>query len=203
MIRHKTTKSREIGSYTGNTHHGAFSCKGKNIVNRFYSGWIILNFSKILYVDMPAGCWNFDFQYTYFCSNLPPISIQISYKTPQFCSNWVLFTTICLEYTQFMYIGHLHQRYSPLLLQNVWKNISRRHAHTHHVNARVPFPVDAAVSNLKHRHWQAYIARFSLHQVHSSQCTKENYSKYSWRTLADVCMVSEVLRVVPCCQLLL
>ena len=48
-----------------------------------------------------------------------------------------------------------------------------------------------------------YTARFSLHQVHGSQCTKEYYTKYSWRTLADVCMVSEVLRVVPCCQVLL
>ena len=48
-----------------------------------------------------------------------------------------------------------------------------------------------------------YTARFSLHQVHGSQCTKEYYTKYSWRTLADVCMVSEVPRVVPCCQVLL
>ena len=35
------------------------------------------------------------------------------------------------------------------------------------------------------------------------QCTKEYYTKHSWRTLPDVCMVSEVLRVVPCCQVLL
>ena len=46
-------------------------------------------------------------------------------------------------------------------------------------------------------------ARFSLHQVHGSQCTKEYYTKYSWRTLADVCMVIEVLRVVPRCWVLL
>ena len=45
--------------------------------------------------------------------------------------------------------------------------------------------------------WHDYTARFSLHQVHGSQCTKEYYTKYSWRTLADVCMVIEVLRVVP------
>ena len=45
-----------------------------------------------------------------------------------------------------------------------------------------------------------YTARFSLHQVHGSQCTKEYYTKHSLRTMADVCMVSEVLRVVPCCQ---
>ena len=48
-----------------------------------------------------------------------------------------------------------------------------------------------------------YTARFSLHQVHGSQCTKEYYTKYSWRILADVYMVSEVLRVVPRCQVLL
>ena len=42
-----------------------------------------------------------------------------------------------------------------------------------------------------------------INQVHGSQCTKEYYIKYSWRTLADVCMVSEVLRVVPRCQVLL
>ena len=50
---------------------------------------------------------------------------------------------------------------------------------------------------------QMYTARFSLHQVHSSQCTKEYYIKYSWRTLTDVCMVSEVLRIVPRCHVLL
>ena len=49
----------------------------------------------------------------------------------------------------------------------------------------------------------SYTARFSLHQVHGTQCTKEYYTKYSWRTLADVCMVSEVLRVVPRCWVLL
>ena len=48
-----------------------------------------------------------------------------------------------------------------------------------------------------------YTAKFSLHQVHGSQCTKEDYTKYSWRTLADVCMVSEVLRLVPRCWVLL
>ena len=31
---------------------------------------------KILYVDAPAGLWNFDFCFAY----LPPISIPISYK---------------------------------------------------------------------------------------------------------------------------
>ena len=50
---------------------------------------------------------------------------------------------------------------------------------------------------------QKYTARFSLHQVHGSQCTKEYYVKYSWRTLGVVCMVSEVLRVVPHCRVLL
>ena len=48
-----------------------------------------------------------------------------------------------------------------------------------------------------------YTTRFLLHQVHGSQCTKEDYTKYSWRTLADVCMVSEVPRVVPRCRVLL
>ena len=48
-----------------------------------------------------------------------------------------------------------------------------------------------------------YTVRFSLHQVPGSQCTKEYYTKYSWRTLADVCMVGEVLRVVPRCWVLL
>ena len=48
-----------------------------------------------------------------------------------------------------------------------------------------------------------YTARFSLHQVHGSQCTKEYYTKYSWRPLADVCMVSEVLCVVRRCPVLL
>ena len=46
-------------------------------------------------------------------------------------------------------------------------------------------------------------ARFSLHQVHGTQCTKKDYTKYSWRTLADMCMVSEVLHVVPRCRVLL
>ena len=49
----------------------------------------------------------------------------------------------------------------------------------------------------------SYTARCSLHQVHGSQCTKEYYTKYSWRTLADECMVSEVLRVVRRCRVLL
>ena len=47
--------------------------------------------SKKLYVDVPAGLQNFDFRYTFFV----PIyhrSIPISYwKTPQICSNLVLF----------------------------------------------------------------------------------------------------------------
>ena len=47
-----------------------------------------------------------------------------------------------------------------------------------------------------------YTARFSLHEVHDSQCTLENYTMYSWRTLADVCMESERLFVVPRCSVL-
>ena len=45
-----------------------------------------------------------------------------------------------------------------------------------------------------------YTARFSLHQVHDSLCTKEYYTKYSWKALSDVYMVSEGLRVVPRCR---
>ena len=45
-------------------------------------------------------------------------------------------------------------------------------------------------------------ARFLLNQVHGSHWTKEYYIKYSWRILADMCMVSEVLRIVlHCCAL--
>ena len=74
------------------------------------------------------------------------------------------------------------------------------------INARLewsdPFAM-RRVEALCQIHSIGYTARFSLHQVHGSQCTKEYYTKYSWRTLADVCMVSEVLRVVPCYQVLL
>ena len=63
--------------------------------------------------------------------------------------------------------------------------------------------VSAAFVLLSAMHTLIYTARLSLHQVHGSQCTKKYYAKYSWRTLADVCMVSEVLRIVPCyCGLL-
>ena len=47
-----------------------------------------------------------------------------------------------------------------------------------------------------------YTAWFSLHQVHSSQCTLEYNTIYYWRTLANVCMVSKVLHVVLCCSVL-
>ena len=65
------------------------------------------------------------------------------------------------------------------------------------------YVVKQATVNVKTFQRFLYTARFSLHQVHGSQCTKEYYTKYSWRTLAEVCMVSEVLHVVPRCRMLL
>ena len=37
-------------------------------------------FKKKLYMDVPAGLWNFNFRYTYFCPHLPPMNIPIWYK---------------------------------------------------------------------------------------------------------------------------
>ena len=66
------------------------------------------------------------------------------------------------------------------------------------LNSAVSLPLPNCIHEI-HELKQKYTARFSLYQAHGSHCTKEYYTKYSWRTLADVCMVSEVLRVVPRC----
>ena len=41
---------------------------------------------NFLYVDVPAGCQNFDFRYTFFFPNYHPSVYQFHTKTTQFCA---------------------------------------------------------------------------------------------------------------------
>ena len=89
-----------------------------------------------------------------------------------------------------------------IISKNILEQINREVVATIQLNQwkKTSAVTDTSLTNLN---VCSYTGRFSLHQVHGSQCTKVYYTKYSWRILADECMVSEVLRVVPCCQVLL
>ena len=145
----------------------------------------------------------------YASSNLKGISGGLIFLSSHIVwfKDQVIFSVQCEKVNHFSAESHLH--WSPVpwsftlelrlsLVRGKWyARLKSREP------AQITFSTLINHRWVNNRSWTTQPCRFSLHQVHSSQCTKEYYTKYSWRTLTDVCMVSEGLRIVPCCQVLL
>ena len=93
----------------------------------FFGGGFCLSegvFSPKLYVDVPAGSQKFDFLYTNFLNNYPPIGI-LFLKAPTF--DWIgcFFTTILLK------IQPIYVIWAPLSLIRTYRSLGIiRQAHT-------------------------------------------------------------------------
>ena len=92
------------------------------------------------YMDVHAKPQKFDFLYSNFLPNYPPISIPFLIEKHPICPNWVLFTIICSKYTQFLNLGSfVSDENPPIAIPNFVKSTPKgRHKYIYQVSVRTP-----------------------------------------------------------------